>query len=194
MPLRPETNGTDSMPRSAQPRVERLRLAQHAGVEAAAEAAVAGQDQHGRPGRIRRLGGQRVVDVGRPADHRLDRGRDLTRVRLGGPSSLLRLDDPRRRDELLSLGDLGGGLDRAIRRLTARSCAPIGYLLPPPGGHDAWPRPRARSPLPPPLGRLVGDEQLARRWSRTRAGTRRSRPCSAVTVSSDSSPVSLIAS
>src|SRR5262249_35289380 len=58
-----------------------------------------------------RLADQRMVYLRGPADHRLHRAVQLRRVGRRGPHPLLRLDDPRRRDELLGTGDLGSGLD-----------------------------------------------------------------------------------
>src|SRR5580700_2248253 len=52
-----------------------------------------------------------MVHLLRPADHRLDRAGQLPSVRRRGVQALLRLDDPRGRDQLLGARDLGGGLD-----------------------------------------------------------------------------------
>ena len=115
---------------------------------------------------------------------------------------LLRLDDPRRRDQLLGAGDLGGGLDRPdpppdraklcshrCRRLLPgrRGCRRGGtyFLTASWSGADLGRRRRRR---------LVGDQQLAAAGLEARAGTRSIASLSAVVVSSDSSPVSLIAS
>ena len=88
-----------------------LRLAQRIGVEATAESAVAGEDDYGRPRRARVRPGQRVIDLSRPADNRLDRPGELPGVGHGRVQPLLRLNDPRGRDQLLGARDLGGGLD-----------------------------------------------------------------------------------
>src|SRR5260370_9443275 len=71
-----------------------LRLAQHAGVEAAAEATVAGQDQDRRTGRVGRLAGQRVVDLRRTAHHGLDGLGELACVGPSVAEALLGPDNP----------------------------------------------------------------------------------------------------
>src|SRR5690606_35244624 len=95
----------------AQQCLQLLSGADHVGVVATAETAVAGDHQHGGALGVAALGQQRVVqgaDVGQLAQ----RPGDLVGVR---PRSLhpgLRLHDARGSDELLRLGDLPGRFDR----------------------------------------------------------------------------------
>src|SRR6266536_2482155 len=100
---------------AAQQARQRLRLAQHVGVVPAAEAPVAGEQHDRCPrrlGRLGRLGRQRMINRVRPAHHGLHRPGDFPRVWSGRVDPLLCPDDPRGGDQLLSTRDLSGGLDR----------------------------------------------------------------------------------
>src|SRR5665647_2192093 len=88
-----------------------LTLTQHRGGVRARHAAVGGDQQHGRPGALRALAGQRVVDL-RMADDGGDRLGDRARVRPGRGHAGPRLADPGRGHQLHGAEDLLQGLGR----------------------------------------------------------------------------------